>query len=53
MEIIPKLKENDLEVIGTELQKYRGGCVRLEKNEENGVAVICLDHQEKRNAMSG
>lgn len=35
------------------LLNFKGGSVKLEKDSSSGVAVLTLDHAEKRNALSG
>lgn len=35
------------------LYKFAGGAVTMEKDPTRGVAIITLDHPEKRNAISG
>ncbi|KAJ8957294.1 hypothetical protein NQ317_002341 [Molorchus minor] len=55
---MPNLKEDpfttNLEYIKLYLSKYEGGEIVLSKEYwEEGIALICLSHQEKRNAISG
>lgn len=35
------------------LEQYGGGSVHCEKDSHSGIAVITLDHVEKKNALSG
>ncbi|XP_069693644.1 ethylmalonyl-CoA decarboxylase-like isoform X1 [Periplaneta americana] len=39
--------------IRARLLQSTGGSVDLEKNEETGIATLCLNHPERRNAVSG
>lgn len=45
-------KEKSLIEIRNHLKKFIGGSVDLTKRED-GLAVITLNHNEKKNAMSG
>lgn len=49
---IAKIQEN-FDEIKQHLLQYRGGKIIFEKNLASGVATICIDHPEKRNALSG
>lgn len=40
-------------VIRNYLMQFDGGKVVLDKNVGTGVATMVLDHQQKRNAVSG
>lgn len=42
-----------LEKIRTKLLQFEGGEISCIKNEENGIANLCINHPERRNAMSG
>lgn len=46
-------KEVDLDKIRQEFRKFEGGQISLSKDEESGIAYICLDHVEKKNGLSG
>jgi hypothetical protein len=35
------------------LLESRGGNVDVVKNEDTGIATLCLNHPERRNAISG
>ncbi|XP_023710907.1 ethylmalonyl-CoA decarboxylase isoform X2 [Cryptotermes secundus] len=39
--------------ISKQLLQSRGGSVDLVKNEDTGIATLCLNHPERRNAISG
>ena len=39
--------------IRSHLEKFLGGSVDLVKNEENGLATVLINHEAKRNAISG
>jgi len=43
----------DLSQIRAEFKNLEGGAVTLTKNDSNGIALICLDHQIKKNGFSG
>jgi len=43
----------DLDQIRKDFKKYDGGKITLTKDEETGIALICLDHVEKKNGLSG
>jgi len=45
--------ESDLEEIKEQFLKLQGGQVTLEKNESRGIAVIKIDHEDKKNGFSG
>ncbi|KAK4878114.1 hypothetical protein RN001_010620 [Aquatica leii] len=47
------LVKNSFDVIRTKLNKYPGGKVLLEKDDNSGIARIILDHPERCNALSG
>lgn len=42
-----------LDEIRNKLIKYPGGNIIYEKDEENGLAKICINHPERKNAISG
>ena len=42
-----------MDSVKAEFLHYKGGSVKLVKNEETGIATISLCHPEKRNAISG
>ncbi|XP_056635009.1 ethylmalonyl-CoA decarboxylase-like [Diorhabda sublineata] len=45
---------NDLEYMEKFLSRYKGGEITLLKDHwDDGIAMICINHQEKRNAISG
>ena len=35
------------------LLQYEGGKIELSKDDQSGIAKICLNHPKKRNALSG
>lgn len=44
----------DLEYMGNFLSQYKGGEITLLKDHwDDGIAMICINHPEKRNAISG
>jgi len=47
------VNKNKLEDIKKEFRVHEGGRITLSKNEETGIAYICLDHPEKKNGLSG
>lgn len=48
---------NGPEIATAEIRKRllqsRGGCVDVVKNEDTGIATLCLNNPERRNAISG
>jgi len=46
-----KLKR--LDEIRMEFRKFEGGRVTVQRNDADGLAMICLDHPEKKNGLSG
>lgn len=42
-----------LEGIKTYLNGFPGGRVDVNLNDESGIAIMCLNHPEKKNAISG
>lgn len=46
---------NDLVLESTKilLSQFKGGCINLSKNDITGIATLCLDRPEKKNAISG
>ena len=44
--------KEELSDIKSDLQKYKGGSVDLEK-KDNGICHVILNHPERRNALSG
>ncbi|CAF0740146.1 unnamed protein product [Didymodactylos carnosus] len=48
-----KLSTNSLVDICNEFKQLRGGSIELEKDDTSGIAHIFINHQEKRNALSG
>lgn len=42
-----------MDAIRAKLLNYKGGEITCEKNESDGVAKVCINHPEKRNAISG
>jgi hypothetical protein len=45
--------ETPIAEIRKQLLQSIGGSVDLVKNEDTGIATLCLDHPERRNAISG
>lgn len=43
----------DLLQIRKEFKQFPGGSVDLLLNDETGIAQLCLNHPEKKNAISG
>jgi enoyl-coA hydratase, putative len=43
----------DLEAIKSKFNKYKGGCLKLEKNDDSGIALMCLSSPGRRNSFSG
>lgn len=42
-----------LEGIKAYLNGFPGGRVDMSLNDESGIAIMCLNHPEKKNAISG
>lgn len=42
-----------LDVIRNKLNSYVGGEITCEKNDSEGIAKVCINHPERRNAISG
>ena len=58
MNILPKIelfKEDTpaMDVIRSKLGTFKGGEIIYQKNDSNGIAIICINNPEKRNAISG
>ncbi|CAG7838645.1 unnamed protein product [Allacma fusca] len=47
------LTEPNLEDVKRQLGIYEGGRIKLTKDEDSGVAYLCIDHAEKKNCFSG
>lgn len=45
--------ETETAEIRKRLLQSRGGSVDIVKNEDTGIATLCLNHPERRNAISG
>lgn len=45
--------ETPIAEIRKQLLQSSGGSVDLVKNEDTGIATLCLNHPERRNAISG
>jgi hypothetical protein len=45
--------ETPIAKIRKQLLQSSGGSVDLVKNEDTGIATLCLNHPERRNAISG
>lgn len=43
----------DLNDIKKEFKKFEGGQILLDKDDKNGIALICIDFPEKKNGFSG
>lgn len=43
----------DLQEAHKLLAKFPGGRVDVVKNEQNGIATVCLNRPDKKNAISG
>lgn len=41
------------DLIGQRLNEYKGGSVQLTKDENTGIALLCLNYPERKNALSG
>lgn len=48
-----KMIEEDHNVIRDYLLQFDGGKIELNKDLNTGVAYICLNHPERKNAISG
>lgn len=53
MVVMHPSEEKSIQEIRNHLERFLGGSVDLVKNEENGLAVVLLNHEAKRNAISG
>lgn len=42
-----------IDEVRNKLSSYVGGQITCTKNEENGLATICIDHPERKNAITG
>ncbi|CAG7728012.1 unnamed protein product, partial [Allacma fusca] len=51
--LVCTFKEPDLNRVKDHFKQFQGGRVILTKDEDSGVAFICLDHPEKKNSFSG
>lgn len=49
----PTFLDPDLEDVKNQMRRYEGGQVTLTMEEATGLALICLDHAEKKNCLSG
>ncbi|CAG9862712.1 unnamed protein product [Phyllotreta striolata] len=48
------MEEPNIEFIESFLSKYKGGEIKLQKQYwDEGIALICINHVEKKNAISG
>lgn len=45
--------ETSVNLICDQFSKYEGGKVDLLKDDETGIAIIKINHPERRNALSG
>lgn len=43
----------DLNSIKSKFIKFKGGDLKLEKNDDSGIALLCLNSHGRKNAFSG